>query len=60
MENELDLDNLTKEDFMAMAEYVAHTEAINNKLLELHINSVRSKNSKYNRCFGNTISTNQY
>ena len=35
MENEqLDLDNLTKEDFMAMAEYVAHTEAINNKLLE--------------------------
>ncbi len=35
MENQqLDLDNLTKEDFMAMAEYVAHTEAINNKLLE--------------------------
>jgi hypothetical protein len=34
MENELDLDNLTKEDFMAMAEYVAHTEAVNNKLLE--------------------------
>jgi hypothetical protein len=35
MENEkLDLDNLTKADFMAMAEYVAHTEAINNKLLE--------------------------
>ena len=34
MENELDLDNLTKEDFMAMAEYVAHIEAINNKLLE--------------------------
>jgi hypothetical protein len=35
MENEqVDLDNLTKEDFMAMAEYVAHTEAINNKLLE--------------------------
>ena len=35
MENEqLDLDNLTKEDFMGMAEYVAHTEAINNKLLE--------------------------
>ena len=35
MENEqLDLDNLTKEDFMAMAEYVAHTEAINHKLLE--------------------------
>jgi flagellar biosynthesis/type III secretory pathway chaperone len=35
MENEqLDLNNLTKEDFMAMAEYVAHTEAINNKLLE--------------------------
>ena len=35
MENEqLDLNNLTKEDFMAMAQYVAHTEAINNKLLE--------------------------
>ena len=35
MENEkLDLDNLTKEDFMAMAEYVAHTEAINRKLLD--------------------------
>jgi hypothetical protein len=35
MENEqLDLDNLTKADFMAMAEYVAHTEAINRKLLE--------------------------
>ena len=34
MENELDLDNLTKEDFMAMAEYVAHTEKINEKLLE--------------------------
>jgi hypothetical protein len=35
MENEqVDLDNLTKEDFMAMAEYVAHTEAINRKLLE--------------------------
>ena len=35
MENQqLDLDNLTKEDFMGMAEYVAYTEAINNKLLE--------------------------
>jgi hypothetical protein len=34
MEEQLDLNNLTKEDFMAMAEYVAHTEAINNKLLE--------------------------
>ena len=34
MENQLDLNNLTKADFMAMAEYVAHTEAINNKLLE--------------------------
>jgi hypothetical protein len=35
MENEqLDLENLTKADFMAMAEYVAHTEAINQKLLE--------------------------
>jgi len=26
MENELDLDNLTKDDFMQMAEYVAHVE----------------------------------
>jgi hypothetical protein len=26
MENELDLDNLTKEDFMQMATYVAHVE----------------------------------
>jgi hypothetical protein len=34
MEEQLDLENLTKEDFMAMAEYVAHTEAINSKLLE--------------------------
>jgi hypothetical protein len=35
MENEkVDLDNLTKEDFMEMAKYVAHTEAINRKLLE--------------------------
>ena len=34
MEEQLDLDNLTKADFMAMAEYVAHTEAINRKLLE--------------------------
>ncbi len=35
MENEqVDLDNLTKEDFMGMAEYVAHTEAINRKLLD--------------------------
>ncbi len=34
MEKQLDLDNLTKDDFMAMAEYVAHTEAINGKLLE--------------------------
>jgi hypothetical protein len=35
MENEqLDLDNLTKEDFLEMAKYVAHTEAINRKLLE--------------------------
>jgi hypothetical protein len=25
-ENELDLDNLTKDDFMQMAEYVAHVE----------------------------------
>lgn len=34
MENELDLDNLTKEDFMEMAKYVAHTEAQNRVLLE--------------------------
>ena len=35
MENQqLDLDNLTKEDVVGMAEYVAHTEAINRKLLE--------------------------
>jgi hypothetical protein len=26
MENELDLDNLTKQDFMEMANYVAHVE----------------------------------
>jgi hypothetical protein len=34
MEQQLDLDNLTKEDFMQMAEYVAHVEGINAKLLE--------------------------
>lgn len=35
MNNEqVDLDNLTQEDFMEMAKYVAHTEAINRKLLE--------------------------
>lgn len=34
MENELDLENLTKEDFMEMAKYVAHTEAQNRMLLE--------------------------
>ena len=34
MEEQLDLDNLTKEDFLEMAKYVAHTEAINRKLLE--------------------------
>ena len=33
-EDKVDLDNLTKDDFMAMATYVAHTEAINRKLLE--------------------------
>lgn len=33
-EDKVDLDNLTKEDFMAMAEYVAHTEAINRRLIE--------------------------
>ena len=34
MEEQLDLDNLTKEHFMQMAEYVAHVEAVNKKLLE--------------------------
>ena len=34
MEQQLDLENLTKEDFMQMAEYVAHVEAVNAKLLE--------------------------
>jgi hypothetical protein len=35
MNNEqVDLDNLTQEDFLEMAKYVAHTEAINRKLLE--------------------------
>ena len=34
MEEQLDLDNLTKENFMQMAEYVAHVEAVNAKLLE--------------------------
>lgn len=35
MENEqVDLDNLTKEDFLEMAKWVGHTEAINRKLLE--------------------------
>lgn len=33
-EEEIDLDNLSKEDFMGMAEYVAHTEAINRRLLD--------------------------
>lgn len=31
---ELDLDNLTKDDFMEMAKYVAHTEAQNRMLVE--------------------------
>ncbi len=34
MEEQVDLDNLTKEDFLEMAKYVGHTEAINRKLLE--------------------------
>ena len=34
MENELDLNNLTKEDFMEMAKYVAHTEQQNKMLVE--------------------------
>jgi hypothetical protein len=32
--NELDLENLTQQDFMEMAKYVAHTEAQNRVLLE--------------------------
>lgn len=32
--NELDLDNLSKEDFMEMAKYVAHVEAQNRVLVE--------------------------
>ena len=35
MENqELDLDNLTKDDFLEMAKYVAHVENENRKLIE--------------------------
>jgi hypothetical protein len=34
MEEQVDLDNLTQEDFLEMAKYVGHTEAINRKLLE--------------------------
>ena len=34
MENELDLDNLTKQDFMEMATYVAMSEKKNIELLE--------------------------
>jgi len=35
MENtQLDLDNLTKEDFLEMAKYVAHVENNNKLLLE--------------------------
>ena len=35
MNNEqVDLNNLTQEDFLEMAKYVGHTEAINRKLLE--------------------------
>jgi len=34
MEKELDLDNLTQEDFMEMAKYVAHVEANNRVLVE--------------------------
>lgn len=33
MEKEFDINNLTEEDFMQMAQYVAHLEAINKKLL---------------------------
>lgn len=34
MEKEIDLDNLTKDDFLEMAKYVAHTEAQNRVLVE--------------------------
>jgi len=34
MENELDLDNLTKEDFMEMAKWCHHLEAQNRVLIE--------------------------
>lgn len=34
MENEFDINNLTQEDFMQMAQYVAHLEQTNTKLLE--------------------------
>jgi hypothetical protein len=34
MENELDLDNLTKEDFMEMAKYCHHLESQNRVLIE--------------------------
>jgi hypothetical protein len=34
MENELDLDNLTKEDFMEMAKYCHHLESQNRVLVE--------------------------
>jgi hypothetical protein len=34
MENEVDLDNLTQQDFLEMARYVAHTENMNRQLLE--------------------------
>lgn len=33
MENELDLDNLTKEDFLEMAKYCHHLEGTNGQLL---------------------------
>lgn len=34
MENEFDINNLTGDDFMQMAQYVAHLEGVNKKLLD--------------------------
>lgn len=57
MENEqVDLDNLTKEDFLEMARYVAHTENVNRQLLEqlreakaALLATVQQRNSLHNR-----------
>ena len=57
MQNEqVDLDNLTKEDFLEMAKYVAHTENQNRQLLEqlreaksALLATVQQRNSLHNR-----------